>query len=123
MLNPTNVQLVDFLAKKLGYTIDPFMVSELSLKKALDLYLGHEHQAGGQEDFDESLDESDSQDSTGIKIFNKVISYGLRNNASDIHIEPTASKINIRYRIDGTMMPNLRPSKTSRSAPHCLHQN
>ncbi|MET0908979.1 MAG: ATPase, T2SS/T4P/T4SS family, partial [Ilumatobacteraceae bacterium] len=38
-----------------------------------------------------------------ITLVNKIVTQALRDRASDIHIEPTAGRMRIRYRIDGSL--------------------
>ncbi|MEO5900413.1 MAG: ATPase, T2SS/T4P/T4SS family [Ilumatobacteraceae bacterium] len=38
-----------------------------------------------------------------IQLVNRIITQGLRDRASDIHVEPTDGRIRIRYRIDGAL--------------------
>lgn len=38
-----------------------------------------------------------------IKLVNSIVEYGYNSRASDIHIDPSESKVNIRFRIDGIM--------------------
>ena len=44
-----------------------------------------------------------TDDAPIIQLVNKIIMQALRDRASDIHIEPTAGRIRIRYRIDGAL--------------------
>ena len=45
--------------------------------------------------------ETDGDDGPVIKLVNLIIDEAVRINASDIHIEPMADRVRIRYRIDG----------------------
>ena len=38
-----------------------------------------------------------------IKLVDSIVEYGYNSRASDIHIDPTEDKVNIRFRIDGVM--------------------
>ncbi|MCU1398481.1 MAG: pilus biosynthesis protein PilB [Acidimicrobiales bacterium] len=38
-----------------------------------------------------------------IRLVDKIITQGLRDRASDIHVEPTEGRVRIRYRIDGAL--------------------
>ena len=42
-------------------------------------------------------------DSPVVQIVNKLITQGLRDRASDIHLEPQDDKLRVRYRIDGAL--------------------
>ena len=44
-----------------------------------------------------------SADAPVVQIVNLIVTQGLRDRASDIHIEPQADRLRIRYRIDGAL--------------------
>ncbi len=63
-------------------------------------------------EFESSLDESigrDLLDETSsapvIKLVNQIIFKAIKNNASDIHIEPSQTDCRVRYRLDGVLHP------------------
>lgn len=47
-----------------------------------------------------------------IEIVNDIIFTAIKDNASDIHIEPDDEKVNIRYRIDGMLYVNRKIEKS-----------
>jgi type IV pilus assembly protein PilB len=46
---------------------------------------------------------SSSDDAPVVQVVQLIITQGLRDRASDIHIEPTAERVRVRYRIDGAL--------------------
>ncbi len=67
------------------------------------------------------LDEHDATDMAPVvQVVNLIITQGVRDRASDIHIEPQDSRVRIRYRIDGALhdvlaLPaNMGPAVVSR---------
>ncbi|HVN87293.1 MAG TPA: ATPase, T2SS/T4P/T4SS family [Candidatus Binatia bacterium] len=46
-----------------------------------------------------------------IKLTNLILLDGIRNGASDVHIEPGASEVRVRYRIDGLLEESFRLPK------------
>ncbi len=44
-----------------------------------------------------------AEDSPVVQIVNLIISQGLRDRASDIHIEPQQARVRVRYRVDGLL--------------------
>jgi type IV pilus assembly protein PilB len=44
-----------------------------------------------------------SEDAPVVKVVNMIVTQGLRDRASDIHIEPQDDRLRIRYRIDGAL--------------------
>jgi type IV pilus assembly protein PilB len=49
------------------------------------------------------IQESVTADAPVVKVVNLIITQGLRDRASDIHIEPQEDRLRIRYRIDGAL--------------------
>ncbi|PIE32139.1 type II secretion system protein GspE [candidate division KSB3 bacterium] len=46
-----------------------------------------------------------------VKLVNLIITDGIRRRASDIHIEPTAKHVNVRYRVDGLLAKGIHIPK------------
>jgi len=51
-----------------------------------------------------------------VKLVNKIIFQAVKENASDIHIEPFEKELRVRYRIDGIMHQKLLPPKRYQGA-------
>lgn len=49
-----------------------------------------------------------------VKLVNSLLYNAVRENASDIHIEPDEKKLRVRYRVDGRLYEKMRP-------PHQMH--
>ena len=58
----------------------------------------------------------DTSDAPIIKLVNLMLSQAVKDRASDIHIEPTQSRLQIRYRLDGILYDMLSPPKHIQSA-------
>ena len=52
---------------------------------------------------DEPEDEVAVDDAPVVQVVNRIITQALRDRASDIHVEPQAGRVRIRYRIDGAL--------------------
>jgi type IV pilus assembly protein PilB len=66
---------------------------------------------------EEALDVSDSAEgSPAVKLVNLMIYQGVRDKASDIHIEPFEKTIRVRFRQDGVLREVLSPPKNLQSA-------
>ena len=48
--------------------------------------------------------QSDDEDAPVVQIANRIIAQGLRDRASDVHVEPMNDHIRVRFRIDGNMV-------------------
>lgn len=68
----------------------------------------------------ETVVESRGEDAPVIRVVNLLITQGLRDRASDIHLEPQEDRVRVRYRIDGALhdalgLPqNMGPAVVSR---------
>lgn len=109
MLDANNVQAVDFLSNAIGRPIKVYMASESGINNVLAQY---------HMDVDEGVKQSLGtdgrpkmtsnaqvivQDSPISKILSQLLEYAQRVRASDIHIEPSETKLTIRCRIDGVL--------------------
>jgi type IV pilus assembly protein PilB len=58
------------------------------------------------------LDNVDDADQAPVvKLVNLIIIQGIRQKASDIHIEPMDKQVRVRYRVDGVMRESISPPK------------
>jgi type IV pilus assembly protein PilB len=66
-----------------------------------------EHADNGDDEI--SLDETDfmTGESPVVKLVNMIISRAIRQEASDIHIQPEPSQVRIRYRVDGLLRDEM----------------
>lgn len=112
-INPDNLEIINFLRKKLGYNIDLkiYLTSPSYLKEALKQYhksLKAEFKAITEEK-DKEHDEKAgnlselAEDLPIIRIVDTLLEYAIFENASDIHIEPEEKNVIVRYRIDGLL--------------------
>jgi len=112
MEDPDDIQALNFLQKQLGNNIRTFITTTSQLEAVLDQYRGNisseltkvmtteTDDASG----DEEIDEKElSEDSPIAQTVNIIIEYGVQSSASDIHIEPRAGFVVVRYRIDGIL--------------------
>lgn len=110
MLNPEDIQTVDFIKKKTGLKIITCLTSEESISSVLKQYekslkaefgdIIHDDSAEGQEK--EDL-EKVAQGLPIIRIVDTLIKHAILQGASDIHIEPDEKEVRVRYRIDGIL--------------------
>jgi len=78
--------------------IDQFMRADVSIDEAVHRLEEQVGDLGGDIDGDESLDESAAPI---IRLVSMIIHEAVKMRASDIHIEPMANRVRVRYRIDG----------------------
>lgn len=117
MLNPDDLQTIDFIKKKTGLKIVPCLTTEESINQVLRQYgkslkaefgdiLNAESVVGGE--FSANVDpeqnlEKVAQDIPVIRVVDTLIKHAILQSASDIHIEPEEKEVHVRYRIDGIL--------------------
>lgn len=137
MLDPNNVQAVDFLSNKIGRPLKVYMASEEGIRHVLDQY-NTDLQKGMSEaitSVDSELESDESikgllsseqkpkkteteqiktivQDSPISRALSTILEYAVRSRASDIHIEPLEESLRIRCRIDGVLREIMKLPKT-----------
>lgn len=112
MEDPDDVQAVNFIQKEIGSNTKIYIATRDNILATLENYRGDVNQELSdvidiqREDSDESQAVSDqdiAEDSPIAQTVNLLLEYAIRSNASDVHIEPRESYIQIRYRIDGIL--------------------
>ncbi len=115
-VNPTDLQAYDELTRILKRDVELAVVTEGGFLAAIDrLYRRTEEISGlakelqadladGPSDFTDLIGAgTGAEDAPVVKLLNTVFEEALRTRASDIHIEPQADKLRIRFRIDGVL--------------------
>ncbi len=91
--------------------IELLIAGESEIDRAIDLYYGHElsidgilHEIETGEIDWQSLSASDDEYSQPVvRLIDAILSDAVKHEASDIHFEPEANFLRIRYRIDGVL--------------------
>lgn len=105
MRDPSDMEIVNMLEKRLAVPIKRYYFTARGLAAALS----HYKQSVRLElkKLLESLNSPtltrDERDSVTVEIVDKLLRYGHESKVSDIHIEPRAKSVVIRFRIDGVM--------------------
>ena len=119
MLNPDDLQTIDFIKKKTGLKIVPCLTTKESINQVLRQYeksLKAEFgdilntsgdattiEAYGVEPDPEQNLEKVAQGIPVIRVVDTLIKHAILQSASDIHIEPEEKEVHVRYRIDGIL--------------------
>ncbi|MFC1675708.1 GspE/PulE family protein [Planctomycetota bacterium] len=122
---PTNVFLIDEIERISGCKVQVVCATVKDIKATLQTYLPAANvfviddiiDDEGLEDF--TLIENITEDisnleeiagqSPVVKLVNYLICNAVRENASDIHIEPDDKKLRVRYRVDGNLYEKISP--------------
>lgn len=113
MINPEDIQTVDFIRKKTGLKIIICLTTEESIEatikqysKSLKAEFGDIISKNSDEITDEDTQEDLEKIAQGlpiIRIVDTLIKHAILQGASDIHIEPDEKEVRVRYRIDGIL--------------------
>lgn len=134
MIDPTNLQAVDFVTRKIGHSIIPHMVSSESINTILGQYKADVSEevssvVGSVTEFAESEKEKQQQeqqdsgqvqnlvqDAPITRALNTILEYSAQLGASDIHVEPRVENVKVRFRIDGILQDVMTLPKEAEAA-------
>ena len=116
--DPTQTRALDDIKFHTNLIVEPIMIAEDQLRRALELWGNSGDVLSGGEDEDgldglevegdDDLDgdkgiDAKSDDTPVVKFINKVLVDAIRRGASDIHFEPYETEYRVRLRIDGLL--------------------
>lgn len=124
MLDPSNLQAIDFLARKSGYTIKASMTTKADIEHVIAQYknaIGEDVVKAISIDQEAVEDKSKQnkkirlasevqnfvQDAPITRALNSILEYAVNSKASDIHIEPRQKEVKVRFRIDGMLQDTM----------------
>ncbi|MGE5509599.1 MAG: type II secretion system ATPase GspE [Chitinophagales bacterium] len=125
--DPFNIVAIDDVRDVAGLEIELAITTERDIKEAIDRCYGVR---GAVEDVIQTIEETDDQgedetvdrlrragdEAPIVRLVNLIISQGVRERASDIHIEPSEKDVRIRYRVDGFLREVMRSPKRTQAA-------
>ena len=128
LADPTNLHALDEIKFQTNHTVEPILISEEQLSRAIDLALnavgttvdGMDDTEGldtldidsGDLDSEESstgVDAMGNDDAPIVKFVNKVLVDAIKRGASDIHFEPYENNYRVRLRMDGLLRAVASP--------------
>ena len=142
--NIQGVDALNFISRTSGMPFKIFPITQADFEKVLAMYRGlrgdvakavsdlqteqHANPAPKNENESSSLDLEDptiaknsngeaiQEDAPAIKIVSTILRYAIDGHASDVHIEPLASGVRVRYRVDGDLHTSVvLPMQTHRA--------
>jgi type IV pilus assembly protein PilB len=112
MSDPDDVQALDFIQKEIGENTVVYIATQENILACLENYRGDVNKELNdvidvqREDNtnNQSVTQEDiAEDSPIAQTVNLLLEYAIKSSASDIHIEPRETFVQIRYRIDGVL--------------------
>ncbi len=122
--DPSDLHSMDDLRLFLpGFRIQWTVVPESEINRIIQTYFDKAEHAAQQlmdgmgdefTDLDSLNEDMDlSNEAPIIRMVNAILSAGVRERASDIHLEPYEKHLDVRYRIDGVLHRRLTPPKAA----------
>ncbi len=112
--DPLDLQLLDMLRFRLNAEIEPRIAAKGRIKQYLDTKVGQPRMVDADESLisesidrsldksvDASIDRAAGGDAPIVKLVNRMIIEAVKMRVSDIHVEPMADRVRLRYRVDG----------------------
>lgn len=128
MADPVNLDAIAFIRQKTGLLIKSFAANPAEVLQAIE----QQYQQELVGEVDEAIKESEEftqkrtvdsknigqiiQEAPIAKIVSTILEYAVNSHSSDVHIEPMADKIRVRYRIDGILYDKLSLPRNVRDA-------
>lgn len=114
MADPMDIMAMDDIGLVTNLQVEPMLASEEGIRNAIDKYYGsaqameaaeayrqEQQNVLGGDDEEEGNEEIDN--SPIVLLVKQIIEGGVRQRASDIHIEALENSVRVRYRIDGAL--------------------
>ncbi len=108
MADPMDYYAIDDLRMATGFQIEPVIATKDDILRAINKYYQIDESMDaflGELPKNPAVDENRmvDEDSPVVRLVNQIILNGVHLKASDIHLDPQESKLNIRYRTDGML--------------------
>jgi len=119
MSDPMDYFTIDELAMSTGFQIKPVIATKEEILNAIYKYYAKTESPNFDETQPIVIDQED-EDAPAVKLVNQILTVGIHFKASDIHLDPHASNVSVRYRVDGELRTervitkNIYPSVIAR---------
>lgn len=126
---PLDLHPLDDVAAILGVEVEPVLaprhqilnlldrVYHQDVREAGDILEGYQDEDIARLEIEESEDLLDMANKAPIiRLVNTIIFQALKNRASDIHLQPYEDKLQVRFRIDGSLYDMMTPPKRFQEA-------
>ncbi len=133
MVDPTNVFAMDDIKFMTGFSVEPVVASESSIREAIERFYA-KAQGTALEDVMKEFEETDdvleleatpeelaegeleraAGEAPVVKLVNIILRESVNRGASDIHMEPYEKDYRVRFRIDGMLQTVMTPPSKMR---------
>lgn len=103
--DPTDLMTIQDLTIRTGYIIEPVIATPKDITEHIDLSyrLTEVGGEGGSQEEDVRVTAKLIRDAQPAEVIDLLLRQALQDRTSDIHIQPTETKLRIRFRIDGIL--------------------
>ncbi|MDO8915895.1 MAG: ATPase, T2SS/T4P/T4SS family, partial [Coriobacteriia bacterium] len=125
MADPLDLEAIDEVELRSGRKAHLVVATESQIRFAIDKYMASQDafhdvvESSGVDTGtgDESVDEAviAGADVPVVRLVNQLIREAVKDRASDIHFEPMAKDVVVRYRVDGVLHEVMRIPRTARA--------
>lgn len=120
MASPDNVIAIDDVQMASGYEVAPAVGLYDDIEAGINQYYKvaetiSDDMLNGTDDIISGI-EAVTEDAPIVKLINFIISQGVEDRASDIHVEPQEKDLRVRYRIDGVLHEAMKSPKRVQAA-------
>ena len=129
LVDPLEITVLDSIEKLNNMEVEPVICSEAEINQLISSMYGVQSDLGdiiGTMEVDSKVEEdSDNQDEVQVaslqdmagealvvRLTNSIFAQAIRDKASDIHISPQQTTVQLRYRIDGKLIEMPSPPKS-----------
>jgi type IV pilus assembly protein PilB len=107
MADPLDIESIDDVEMLTGHRVRPVVAAVSQVRNAIEKFIVSSDVFQDVVDsMDEAVEEPELADSDNVpvvRLVNQVVREGVRDGASDIHIEPGLKTVAVRYRVDGVL--------------------
>ena len=116
MADPMDLPTIDFVERKTGYKVIPFISTQKNIESVLESQKGTElteeiseamktlsQNTLKIEESNQELTDATIRDAPIARIVSMILETAVKSGASDVHLEPGEFKTRLRYRVDGIL--------------------
>lgn len=125
--DPLDLYAIDDVKNASGMEVVVVITSKRDILNAIDRYYGSEEAEKAFEDLKREygtiniaglseISASEVANAPVVRLVNSILQHALKSGASDIHVEPTATSLRVRFRIDGQLQEVMTSAMAAHSA-------
>lgn len=108
MEDPRDLELIELVRKTIGGAVKivPHVATQRGIKEALKFYKRRK-----KKEIEGLVEVAKPKETSAVAIIDQLLEEGIREDSSDIHLEPLSSQVLVRFRTDGVLHDQMALSK------------